>query len=353
MKNILLALTALVSSVAFGATLVPVQLLNPTGSASGQAIVSTGASSAPAWSNVTAAGLVAQAANTVVANVTAASASPTAFPMPSCSATGSALNYTSGTGFTCASGYLSAAGGTFTGTVGLSYVNPVFTINDSTGAGLASILLKNSGSTAWNLYNASSSSNQFALGRYVSGSFVDNPITVSNSTGLVTLGGGLNTSSLTATSTVTVPAGTTFTTPNITGVTTGTAPAAGSVGEYPTPATGSAVPLTTATPANCTSKSLTAGDYLVFGSIMFNGAGTTATTVYQAGINTSSATLPGAPYTGEFYIGTSGTNTSVSIAVPMQQVLVSATTTVYLVAQAAFATSTETATCVLQALRIH
>ncbi|CAG4900916.1 hypothetical protein [Paraburkholderia saeva] len=52
MKRLLsIALLAL-SSIAFGATLNPIQLLNPAGSTSGQAIVSTGASSAPAWGGI-------------------------------------------------------------------------------------------------------------------------------------------------------------------------------------------------------------------------------------------------------------------------------------------------------------
>ncbi|CAE6862049.1 hypothetical protein R69658_07665 [Paraburkholderia aspalathi] len=50
------------------------------------------------------ASLAAQAANTVLANVTASSHTPTAVAIPSCSAAGSALNYTSGTGLGCATG---------------------------------------------------------------------------------------------------------------------------------------------------------------------------------------------------------------------------------------------------------
>jgi hypothetical protein len=62
MKRILTALIALYSAFAFSATLVPIQLLNPTGSTSGQTIISTGPSSAPGWSTM------------VVANVTGAAA---------------------------------------------------------------------------------------------------------------------------------------------------------------------------------------------------------------------------------------------------------------------------------------
>ena len=101
MKRLIVAALLALSSSVFATTLTPIQLLNPTGSTAGQAIVSTGSSSAPAWGSVTAASLAAQAANTVVANVTGASASPTAVAIPSCSSTSSALQYTSGTGFSC------------------------------------------------------------------------------------------------------------------------------------------------------------------------------------------------------------------------------------------------------------
>lgn len=50
---------------------------------------------------VTTADLSTQAANTILANATGSTASPTAFAMPSCSAATSALNYTSGTGIGC------------------------------------------------------------------------------------------------------------------------------------------------------------------------------------------------------------------------------------------------------------
>lgn len=47
-----IALLAL-SSIAFGATLVPVQLLNPVGSTSGQAVLSNGPAAPPAWKTIT------------------------------------------------------------------------------------------------------------------------------------------------------------------------------------------------------------------------------------------------------------------------------------------------------------
>lgn len=57
MKRIFATALSLIAaySLAFGASTVPVQLLNPSGSTNGQAIVSTGASTAPTWGDVSAA----------------------------------------------------------------------------------------------------------------------------------------------------------------------------------------------------------------------------------------------------------------------------------------------------------
>lgn len=71
MKKIIGALLALITSAAFATTTVPIQLITPI------------------------------AANTVVANATGSTATPTAFAVPSCSATGNALNWATSTGFTC------------------------------------------------------------------------------------------------------------------------------------------------------------------------------------------------------------------------------------------------------------
>lgn len=285
MKRIFTAALLGISSIAFAATLYPIQLLNPAGSTAGQAPVSTGPTTPPTWGNITASGLVAQAANTVVANVTGSSAAPDAFAMPSCSGSNNALRYTTSTGFTCASGVALTASGLnqFAATTSAQLLG---VISDETGSGS---LVFGSGPTI----------NQ----------------------------------------------------PKIVGVTTNTAAAAGNVGEYPTPGVGTAVALSSATPANCTSISLTAGDWDVYGSIMFTGNATTSTSVRMAGINTVSATLPAAPDLGEFYFGSSSINESISVAIPQTRQLLASTTTVYLVAQATFTTSNETATCKLQARR--
>lgn len=58
MKRLISGIAAALLAISAGATtLAPVQLLNPAGSTSGQAILSTGASTAPAWGNVSAAAL--------------------------------------------------------------------------------------------------------------------------------------------------------------------------------------------------------------------------------------------------------------------------------------------------------
>lgn len=60
---------------------------------------------APSWGKVALGALATQAANTVLANVTAGVAVPTAFTMPSCpDSGGNHLNWVGGTGFTCGTG---------------------------------------------------------------------------------------------------------------------------------------------------------------------------------------------------------------------------------------------------------
>lgn len=137
MKRIFGALLALFSAVAFGATTVPIQLLNPTGSSSGQAIVSTGASSAPAW-------------------------------------TGVAL----------------LTGATFSGNVTIAATNAAVIVNDTSGTGNPQFAIRSNGTTEWVLFDASST-HAFTVNRYVSGTFTDSPLTISNSSGAVTMTDGI------------------------------------------------------------------------------------------------------------------------------------------------------------------
>lgn len=265
MKRTLAFLSA--ALLAFGvnaATLLPIQLLNPAGSTNGQAIISTGASSAPAWGGVPVGGLAAIAANSVIGNATNASAIPTAVTVTGCNGAAQALQWTNGSGFGC---------------------------------------------------NSS----------------------------VATSGANTNITSLSSP---------TITTPNITGVTSGAAAAVGSVGEQPAPATGTAVSLTNAIQANCATKTLTAGMYMLYGSISFNPAGGTTMTAASAGISTTSATVPAVPLYAA-WSGTAPAGSTEIFAVPTQVVNVSASTTYFLVGVSNFTGSTATMTCQLNALRVH
>ncbi|MBR8168974.1 hypothetical protein KDX27_14735 [Burkholderia cenocepacia] len=139
---------------------------------------------------VTLPSLAVQAANTVVANVTGSSASPSAFAMPGCSSSTSALQWTSGTGFTCYGSSASLTGATFTGALGASFNSASFTLNDAGGAGFPALFINKAGVNVWAFTN-NSSSGLFTLNRYVSGTLTDSPISVSNSTGVVTFTDGI------------------------------------------------------------------------------------------------------------------------------------------------------------------
>lgn len=139
------------------------------------------------------------------------------------------------------------------------------------------------------------------------------------------------------------------------GTTTNDSAAAGDIGEQiiSTVASGSAVSLTTNTPANVTSISLTAGDWDVSGNIGYTAGGSTVVSILIGGINTTSATLPTAP-NGGYYLWTGGLTGGApwSPIVPTRLSL-SSTTTVYLVTQGTFTTSTLTAYGVLRARRMR
>lgn len=143
---------------------------------------------------VTLPSLASQAANTVVANVTGSSASPSAFVMPSCSSSTSALQWTSGTGFVCGSSFANLSGATFTGQLSISYNNASLVLNDAAGTGFPALFFNKAGANSWAFAN-NSSTGLFGLNRYVSGTLVDVPITVSNSTGLVTFADGISSNS--------------------------------------------------------------------------------------------------------------------------------------------------------------
>lgn len=131
------------------------------------------------------------------------------------------------------------------------------------------------------------------------------------------------------------------------GTTTNDDASAGKIGEYISSniLIGSQVAVTTATTANVTSVSLTAGDWDCRGEVTFNPAGATVQSSEIGAIGTTSATLPTIPGGGAY----SALNVSVAAGVgssfdvgTVRESLAS-TTTIYLLAQSTFTVSTNAA----------
>jgi len=120
------------------------------------------------------------------------------------------------------------------------------------------------------------------------------------------------------------------TTGGIVGTTTNDNAAAGKVGEYIEQVilTGSATAITRNTVTNCFSISLTAGDWDVWGNILFVTVGTTCTNL-NSSISTSTGAINDNAYVGSMNLltGTIGVNTSVVF--PQRRISLSTTTTIY------------------------
>lgn len=232
------------------------------------------------------ASLPSQSANTVLANATSSSHTPTAVTIAGCNGAAQALQYTNGSGFGCNSnvatsgansnitslsalstplsvgqggtgatsaasaltnlGAASIGANTFTAAQTIGFGGVVsFTLNDTAGTNQTRLNFSNTGNLEWGLINASST-NQFSLNRYNAGTLVDTVFLISNSTGIVsmpdgmTAAGGINSTAignttpaagkfttLQATSTITPSS-----TAGIVGTTTNDNANAGSVGEY-------------------------------------------------------------------------------------------------------------------------
>lgn len=133
--------------------------------------------------------------------------------------------------------------------------------------------------------------------------------------------------------------------PALVGSATNDNAAAGNIGESIESSipNASKVSLTTGTPANVTSISLTAGDWDVSGMVQFDGGGTTTLTALQAGINTVSASLgfTQGRYAALPLAGNAGGLAYLPTLTMMPtRFSLAATTTIYLVAQATFGAST-------------
>lgn len=345
LKRILGALVALISTAALGATLAPVQLLSPAGSTAGQAIVSTGPSTAPAWGNVTATALAPVAANTVIANATGSSAAPTAHAVPSCSTANSALKWTSGTGLSCGTTFALTSGNLsqFAATTSAQLAG---VLSDETGTGVAVFSASPTFTGTANFAAVSTTGTATLNGLSTGGATISGGTINATSVGATTpSSGAFTTLSSTGAFTPSQTAG-------IVGTTTNNNANAGSVGEYVT-ATGTGVSLTSSTPANITSISLTAGDWDVSGFVVHLAAASTIINGAFTGISTTSATLPSQPNYGGMNGLSLTANSQMAVNAPVQRLSLSATTTVYLVSNAQFTTSTLTATGTIRARRVR
>lgn len=140
------------------------------------------------------------------------------------------------------------------------------------------------------------------------------------------------------------------------GTSTNDSASAGKIGEYITAT--NAFPgtsLTTGTPLDVTSISLTAGDWDVVGTVGFSPNGATTATSYIGWISATSATLPGAPNGGAFFNLNFPFSAPHSLVMPTGKIRISlsATTTIYLSAQATFAVNTNSAYGFIGARRVR
>lgn len=140
------------------------------------------------------------------------------------------------------------------------------------------------------------------------------------------------------------------------GTTTNDSATAGNNGEYvsSTIASGSAVALTTATPANITSISLTAGDWDVWVNARFTGGATTTVSRIITSFGTTTAALDATPgrIGTQFYNGAVVFNVAtVDLSAGPARISLSGTTTLFLVCQAEFGVSTCSAYGIIQARR--
>jgi len=207
----------------------------------------------------------------------------------------------------------------------------------TTGTGVVTALGVNTGTAGAFVVNGG------ALGTPSSGTVTNltgtASININGTVGATTANTGAFTT-ITASSTITPSQ-----TAGIVGTTTNNAANAGSVGEVITSsvAIGAAVSLVNNAPKTITSISLTAGDWDVFGTLGFNGGGTTNTTLLLGGMNTTNNTLPSLyeeRVTQNAALAAPFGTSPVSFTIPTTRVSLSGTTTYYLVAYALFSVST-------------
>lgn len=147
---------------------------------------------------------------------------------------------------------------------------------------------------------------------------------------------------------------------SIKGTSTNDSPTAGRLGELLTGQSGGTVALTTATAKTVTSVSLTPGDWLVSGIVVYNGQTTTVPTDAIAGISTTTNTLPSSSSSANnmnrqdlMVPGRAMNGSFTSNNVGPYRISLSATTTYYLVGYFVFSAGTAEAYGTIQAQRIR
>ena len=350
----LAALASLFAAFAVSAaTLTPVQLLNPSGSTAGQAIVSTGSSTAPGWANVTASSVTPIASNSVYGNFTGATASPVANAVPSCSTANSALKFTTSTGLSCGSTFALTTSdlSQFAATTSTQLRGVV---SDETGSG--SLVFATSPTLTTPSFSSIVNTGTLTLptstdtlvGRATTDTLTNKTLTSPTINGAAlsgTLSGTPTFSGAVAFSSTITPSQTA----GIVGTTTNNSANAGSVGEY-VQNSASGVSLTTNVNANITSINLTAGDWDVSGTVEYVPAASTVPVSITSGISQTSASF-GSLGSLSTIAATLATGVTQRQPTPVVRISVSAPTTVYLVAVSTFSGGTLTANGVIRARR--
>ena len=141
------------------------------------------------------------------------------------------------------------------------------------------------------------------------------------------------------------------------GVTDGSAAASGFVGQVisSTVAVGSAVALTTNTISNVTSISLPAGEWYVNGQVDYRAGATTSITVLTQGISQTSAALGGQDTFSRSVMAAVVPTAAVDFGIPVrgQRIVLTATTTIFLIAAGTFTVSTLSAYGTIEARRVR
>ena len=285
--------------------------------------------------------------NQIYANVTSGSATPLGFSMPSCSTSASYLQWTTNTGPTCGTAIVAPAGTlsgtTLNSTVVTSSLTSVGTLTGgATGSGFT-IALTTSTVTGY-LPCANSAGPDTGDITKAHGSCATTVASIQ--------GTAVGAPTGTATSAVVLATTPTITTPNIVGQAGGNAPATGSLGEYLSNSA-TAVSMSTGSAKDITTLVISAGYWLCNANVTSVPASTTTTSVFLMGVSTSLNTLPTPPTLAYGAAGTAGGTIATALSTGGFLENVSISTTLHLVANITFATSTMTADGFIGCMRMN